>query len=401
MLYKLQFMSWAPAQATLVLDLIGPQINFWDCAEMNRTCRFQYPRPEDYPYCLKRPCEVFDAYDIASSQSSNIFLATKVAHVVQEKCVRTEKAACTKLWNDVHVADRLVAGIENYNLKMQHAYTSNALRDHFFNTGTQGFLKVKGEQTLRPIRGFSSATAERRYRQQPLGYDNPPCGDNNAHSDHTCFSSGFGDIISLGVLLNAAGLKLDEPAGQSTVRETGVVLKLDIWYTNGDPFDFYVPPVGPTPKYIIEPNVLYMAGERTPAWIGRQSIHDTDNKNRRRTLEYKTGIDVVVQVKGTLGSFDLFHFIVVLAVSMAMLSISKTLVNHILVRIYHKTPGFRHISVLHALHWTEETCSADDLHPVVHSESLEHESKADRILDIQQQHIKHRTVRLVGGVPQS
>jgi len=408
LILQLQFMHTHNAKATVVSKLTGPQTDFWDCEETDKLCKYLYVSKEEeraLEYCKNYDCKVFAGADISSSPGSHLgpgadlFIATHVRDEVLKECSEEDKSKCQNLWSPTTEATRssFVSGIENYNVNIQLAYTSPAISRYFTAADTQGFLKFTHlEKPLPvPLHDLNASVVNAGYALgEPRGVGRPPCGDTIVESEFTCFSSVKGDVISLQQLLNASGVSLDDPIGDTNItrRQAGFILQLDIFVTNMDPWDFYFGFPGPKPKYIYEPHMLPLPAKHEPSWIGRRLASPVDESTRTQHVQWQHGVKVLVTVKGELGAASVSHALVVFAIAVTLVRVAKVVIDFVLVAIYKRFSSFEHIQMLHGFYRADEPPACHRLQGIKDTNG---KIDQERFLRLHEEEMHLRTRRVV------
>jgi len=167
------------------------------------------------------------------------------------------------------------------------------------------------------------------------------------HGTDLCGSVNVFDEMSVGKMLEAAGIQLDSFHEGNGVpkRYIGSGVFLTVTYTDMDPVDFWTWPFGRKPKYTY--NFREMHHTSSPYNTTRyQSARAERANSTHRHVEHHAGIMVLTLLEGVHGTYSLSHFLMALTIFLAMLQIAKTMVNTFLVKLYSWT-RFSHVAAMH------------------------------------------------------
>lgn len=224
---------------------------------------------------------------------------------------------------------------------------------------------------------------------------NLPCP--TAGKDHSQFTASFGtqglrDIVPVASLLRAANLSsidsIFDPKtkGLETMRATGLVLVVTIEYSNQGSYNPYK--VG----YIARVSLVEKAEFKV-----QEIVRDGDRTDERFVLD-RHGVRLMVKQTGELGMFDMTTLLIQLVTSLALLSLSTTITDYVMIyvmkhrdefselkfatsRDFHQRERKRSISsVIHTTGGVE-----DDNTPLLHDQH-QHENQYEHQ---QQQHRKN------------
>ena len=284
----------------------------------------------------QRHCQYFDEVTaVPIPETDRLFLTTETRITTQAvapaggACAALESSACAFLpaynKSDDGVTRRsFVADVEFFTL----------LIDHNMNAPLAGISR-----TVKQMEGAMEAGASPHapvdacdaYRGFPGGCDRGVINVGVA---------GYEDIVSMRTLLQAAGIgSLDDPAGlpgdaTTTYREAGLVLNLEISYTN-----YYLTGRGVEVgtgrfdkdylKYVYRvstvPNTEYK-------FITSAAPYPSAN-NTIRELVNRHGIRILVTTAGRVGYFDLMTFLINLTVAAGLLGVSYVLMDMVVVGV--------------------------------------------------------------------
>jgi len=138
------------------------------------------------------------------------------------------------------------------------------------------------------------------------------------------FHDGNGDIFEVNDILRMADLRggsmLDILRDDgTTMRQKGAVVTIDVTYSNKKIFDIF----GNTPEtYVMSAKFLPMTYYK----IQYETIHDADT----RTMSDVHGLLIMINVTGSIRTFDLTNLLTVLTTAMVSLALASTLTDLIL-----------------------------------------------------------------------
>lgn len=368
LVYKLSFMKKSPATAESNLQLLSPQANFWNCSEAANDCILMIPDPSNtalYPYCgaPSRPasmdgCGSFDTKDITPGGNANtLFVATVVGRIAQERCTGE---FCQDIWTKTGRSfEEYVTGIEDFLIKIRHSFTSVKGTQDQKGTDVAGYFLYRGEDIPRSIQCYAQEGVVDDCKWVPSARwaGVRPCGTDYQNRT-ACFGTLSGDYVSVGMILDAAGIDLD---GEDNVRYHGLTLELGIRYTNMDPRDFWLGrPVGPKFKYVIEPKPLKMASVGSGDFGAWEVRYSQELEPSQRTLSSKRGLVIATRIKGELGQIVLFHAALTISIALALFRIGQLVINHGLVTLYANFADAKHVKVMYDL-WHEDVTPAEEV----------------------------------------
>jgi hypothetical protein len=305
--------------------------------------------------------------------SGGIFITTSV--ITQNEKKNTEMVHGG--WTVVSSEEKFVAGIEEFQIKLRHRFHASHKGGPLMVNGdsAMGFLQP-ADLSKPPLRiDFSDRACDINKKQGTFDCDaqmpqweriSPhKCGAQVSASNRTCMSSVEGDYISIGVLLEAAGISLDEPSAaeenrslKRTLRHDGVIVQLGVAFTNMDPHDFWTFPIGASCKYTLYPNRAVYSGQDDS--LNTRVTYSADGTHRVKTTS--RGITLALDSDGTLGIMSFAHILTTIVVSTAVLAYGHLIVNYGLTEIYMRIPSRKHVGLLHALSVYEFTPTEEEMY---------------------------------------
>eukprot|EP00931_Biecheleriopsis_adriatica_P102935 TRINITY_DN77839_c0_g1_i1.p1 TRINITY_DN77839_c0_g1~~TRINITY_DN77839_c0_g1_i1.p1 ORF type:complete len:512 (+),score=49.34 TRINITY_DN77839_c0_g1_i1:28-1563(+) len=386
------------------IEMRPPLRDFEKCLDLDfGNCKQKFKDHSQLTYCDNVPygvsCSNFDFREAMPSKSNMV--ATMVSTIPQ-----TQVPEDPQMWSVGDVTRKYVANIEDFAIRIKHSLRTKVYGE-FNEADVQGFLLFQTDLEHPRIITWDHTCSVSGCKYSTADWNRtdwyPPCSTAQyAHQidNDTCFSSDYGDYISVQRLLDAANITLDDVVwpnaklsdvmGSSapeevrdrtmnvTRRFAGVTLELDVHYTNSDPFEYWSWQYGeffhvsrwrrpegclfyyPLPRlkytYSVRP-VHFAHSDRT------EITRILEEKAKTRTLVRVNGILLLVHAHGQLGDLSLFHTLVTLAISFSLFRICSFFVDRILVKLYRVcgSESFKRASILHRLVWEDyaEEESAD------------------------------------------
>eukprot|EP00931_Biecheleriopsis_adriatica_P004157 TRINITY_DN105870_c0_g1_i1.p1 TRINITY_DN105870_c0_g1~~TRINITY_DN105870_c0_g1_i1.p1 ORF type:complete len:491 (+),score=46.23 TRINITY_DN105870_c0_g1_i1:43-1515(+) len=350
LIYELNVLNHDTITMWPLVEFRPPMKNFWTCSTAMGTCEPDYDKPNTSAYCNKTgnyPCREFSEYEMTEGVAATSELAVALSETTfrEHKCL--EKSDSCQGWKTTPSSFRqhYVDDFEGNLLKIR-TYIKTP---HWATAGSdvQSLLKFKGTGEVKrlvphganlttlvdvPQKNFFNSTYERT------------CGNNTGGRD-TCVGTAFGDYISLGILLEAADVTIDE-----NMRKKGFVLHLVCRYSNLDRDDFWAWPWGFKPKLVYEPEVGRYTATDEFSWTEREP-----RSGNTRDIVTKAALSIRLVPQGAHGRFDLCTLLSKLVIVASLLSISQWLVNNVLTKIYSQLAPLEHVSILYELTTKKKT----------------------------------------------
>jgi hypothetical protein len=365
--YQLNFLKLSPIITQPLMQVEQPSTNFHTCTDIDEDCDDELRSLSDYEYCSNSmynhtPCSHFDVHEVQPVKyQDQLFVATHFRYIKQQHCSEEdlflESGArnlrkCKSLWNSKNEEkSMLVAGAEEFQLILKHSIISPKTGQMWSGVEMQGFLQDHDGHTTRlACYGVESCPSTASWNETYA-----PCGTSVPGLD-TCFSGTRGDVISLGRLLKAAGVSLDDPDGR--YRTHGVALVIEVGYLNTDPVDFWTWPWGVTNKYIYKVRRLPFEDQsrfKITQW------HHLTTERQERILYSSWGILFMMSSHGMLGYVDPVNLIVMVAACMTMLNFADIFIKKVLLRIYSNVPCFHHVYETYAYYSQDFTPPCSEL----------------------------------------
>jgi len=306
-----------------------------------------------YPYCKSREesCDYLPDDEAIMQAGQSVLTPTEMLVQDQFKCgvaSSTSNANCTKrLWQNSVSRSLTVVGVEDYNVRFTRTFR-NAVTERTLTELKESisFLQFKNGSLLQ--------------MGTPDGTNVPGqfCGD---CTQSFCCATGHYDIISMRLLLEAAGL----PRTLSDVqRRTGASFSVSLQETTMDPYLFWRPPVGPVIKrtYVIEAmhnqHVHHVKGFVKDNYLPSSPLTRTGLHTERRHIEY-VGLRFFITTCAEAQRFSLLNLFTVLVDNFVMFTVCKSLVGLIVVPIYHRIKNLRYLSYYYELYAVSESSEAD------------------------------------------
>jgi len=343
------------AHGTSVVDVLPPLRDFWRCNDTDVDCHAvaqDSTNFTEFPYCkpgkvspeaihVVEGCENVDYLRVAPETfSQTMFVATSVQRLNQTKI--------NGVWRTTGVRINYVTGVEKFLLKIRHSFLSHACDElGCVNTETQGFLATQSGDVLSVSFCNESRSAAGcqvgNYSVAKAWTRLPRFGSNHydtAASVDMCVATAWGDYITLGTLLTAAGISLNDIDAESgePLRKIGVTLVMEIKYQNDDPKEFwngFWPPtgIGLKWKYTYNSSKINMGSSGE---VVKEVVPHPDDKDHREVWRY-TGVDISVEHTSSLRAQDYLHaFIPFATLFITTLGASTFFVESVLLRLYSK-----------------------------------------------------------------
>jgi hypothetical protein len=376
LIYKLQFMKAVTSVGDTVVSVFPPLSNFWNCTNVDTDCEYRSINSSHYEYCSLDQnfsnipffggCQYVDSRVVAPLKYTRaIFIATSVRRI-QQKRVPCELK--NRPWVATNDETFFITAIEDYMVKIRHSTASSAFEDGCSNFEMQGFVRF-GSETNNTVKKFPCHTGARNANctGRTLGlsslwdaYDD--CGNCQAGDRSLCSSSEWGDLLSVGKILEAAGVSLDETAdaladGGWPKRLKGTSIVMEVVATNEK--DYWSHPFF-TMKYSYEYRFHEIALQGMSSNRLTRIVNET---SETRTVEQYNGIPMMIDHTGELRVVSFYQAAYAIVVSMAALKICKLIVDVGLMNLYSmccRSKGSAFIASKMYKHYTEEYTPSQD-----------------------------------------
>lgn len=351
LIYKLEFLAPSTGSGSAVVELIPPLNNFWECADIDVDCTFLPLDKEVFRYCRDKTtfhgvsgCTYLKNDDIPSFKySTTTFVPTSLTLIKQTRKPFHDQ---NRTWETMDVTTKYVVGIEQYMLKIRTFFYSQACNKGCTSYEMQGFLQ-KNDGYVSKV---ACATHNRRHSRCESDAtvkrwdDVSGCGTDRAGTSEMCSATAWGDYISVGKILEAANITLDDLDGTGTLptRLKGTAMLMGITYENSDVREFWSSPIGRKWKYTYSFHEVPMHGLESNEY---KRIAHTPGTDERIILKY-TGFQIIASLRGNLRVFDWFHAFLALFVSMSAIAVANMVVERILLKLYMATSWGRHASAM-------------------------------------------------------
>lgn len=318
-LYLKQYRAMGTVTGTSRIQAQSPKpeyllpIHKLDYCKMGKYCG---DTPPKFPQGC--PCRWLDQYDAVypGIETSAAFLSTRIKEVNQTVspsfCVHAVSPECH--WDDEGIFTYFIAQPELFTLWVDHTLS---VPDIGLSPDTFSRSATEMEGKLVALDGTTVIDPCDPYKKLKL--DCPP---------YVAVGSKGLDIVPLQSLLDAAGVSLDDDAKlttgnvSETVRYSGIVLVLSIFYTNMDTYN----PFDVTYRYSVSP-ILHAEykGEEVSPLPGLSTP--------KRTLFDRHGVRIVIRQSGTVGIFSPSALLVQAVTSLGLLAVSSAIVNFLAFQI--------------------------------------------------------------------
>jgi len=289
------------------------------CDPLDKSCPYEFGALGLASYCSQSglrstkplPCVLWDAYEAVFpvTGDSPFYVSTRVTEINQTKaCVPPvgPTQRCARLWDnepDSSLGTYYMAGVENFTMLLDHSVRAANMPDVKADSASMtGTLKLCDGSKVKPQMN----------------------GDRQ-------------DFFKLSELLAAArsdekcGITLDDMSmagvnnDNSTIRYDGATLIITIKYSN---FDMWS---GVSDGISYEYEVSYISGTKSKV------VQEIWRKfPGQRTIRNRHGLKFEVLQSGELGKFDLFTLLTACTTSLALLALSTTIVDQVMLRLLPK-----------------------------------------------------------------
>lgn len=336
--YNLRFLEREPVEALATVELSPPnKVNWWNCSNLEGDCETFFQPHSELSYCREpgANCYNFALPSLSPAYTAEGETAVATSEMDVEYMHTNGKfrqiKSSRKRWR--------VAGIENYMLHVKTRFSA------FDWTGemdsVQGLIRDRNGSLcrIRNVHSGSEPYADYFARKYP------PCGTTSTYDGTTAFSSSWGDYYGLKMVLESAGLSLDDELNRkgvnknfSTLRDIGHIIVLSIHYENAQASDFWSWPFGPKDKYIVEFMPQESSKEDYYEWVER-TFTDAERTMGRHDFR-KKGLRIFTSSTGARGEFRYYKLVQDLAIISVLLGIARTFVTEVLLRIYKRSSKF-------------------------------------------------------------
>lgn len=301
----------------LCQDSLPPSTELPYCCQ-NKGCKSPSPSfvggctCESSPNLTNYNCSFFDGDTVGVSMRSSIFIGTRLRTQVESQnatCVGDAMTSCTKVWIITEAPTDFVAGIENYTLLIDHAAEVPDLEFFAEASDSDGRLQIPGD-----------GPAEQALCARPKSQDangrptkKAPCFIEPMHPPHSRL-----DIITVSMLLTAAGVDLDDARGhRRSARYHGLTMTINIHYYNTKPWR----------GILSKPGYWYEVHAVKSSSYGMKRVH-WGGRPGNRTVIAMHGILLEGNVVGKIGGLDFNNLLLQLSASMALLAAANFVVNN-------------------------------------------------------------------------
>lgn len=326
------------------------------CNPDSSSCEDNFAPLGTLPYCweLNRThqkglgtynCSYMDGAEAAAIRANSIVMTTAVHTYRQSMNASCSPGAdtCTKLWIIQEDVKTYIADPESFTLLIAQSVTASGVDVDIAKM--DGFLYVDRGSTRQDELCAGPAAVDGLWYGRPTS--KAPC--------YIRPSRVLGhDFFSIGVLLDAMGISLDDASDAKDVNETkryaGLVVNVKITYSN---FRFFL--LG------AQSNIRYFYG-LTPikgSTYSETRLLVTSLQDSREKQDLH-GVLFQVQAGGTLATFDFTQMLLQLTTSLALVAVATTIVNilaqYVLAyspfykqEIYHTTADFSDLRVANVM----------------------------------------------------
>jgi len=277
-------------------------------------------RLSDSAYCAettaadgsKRPCVMWDKYEVGRYRNDNsFFITTKVKETHEKRVCPLNSAECPikNIWNKTSSKTYFVNGVDSLVLRISHSFTAS----HFYEeTHNPEYSLTSNEMSGVFVAGRGPIKVLNRF----------PIGE----------SDGF----NVGALLEAAQLSLDaeshEPSNvhgkNLTFRNSGFVIALDLLYHNTICKGSFTEKIWSGCLMGTTRPVYRYRVSATPAPTRFHEIQE-DSETGTRVRRSLHGILVQVHQSGKIGRFSISVLLIQIAAGLSFLSLATMIVDNI------------------------------------------------------------------------
>jgi len=296
-----------------------------DCDPMDVACKNKFAPLSELNYCSQGgvnlsdvsgniyPCRYYENIGAQQIFDKSIAVMTRGTEYIQELVCNTSDPHvdnCPFVYNQTEPPETFyVADAESFTILIDHSVVATQLDITKASSQLHGVIFVENNHKL----CRSDPTA----RSDPRGHveshtDEAPCYIKPETTNRNL------DYVSLGTLLGAAGISLDDInySGQ-TYRQTGATIILSINYDN-----FYEWTGVGDITYIYEPTVI-----EDSSWKFYKPFYDS-YRQRRTTLNMH-GISVEAVQGGTIKGFDFNNLLIQITTSLTLFAVATVIVDFV------------------------------------------------------------------------
>jgi len=326
------FKSHFAISSTMALQ--APMTDWYHCSTIQGTCKQQFDLVSEDPFCkdgtnkCTQAAETFLLPGGINMPSAHLDVATSFVNLGKTSCLGT---TCTAQASQVAQQSgprerRYIAGLDYFNIKFNHLFVSPEWS--IASPYLQGFVQYKNESKPRRITFMNESEPKTNelWEDRTAGYWEGAypdlCGGTreqakDASGRFTCMNTPWGDYISIGVLLEAAGLT--DTTNNKTLRKDGAMLRLELVFTDMDFSDFWCYDgiwwqwplcVGRKKKYVLKPTLGAYGHDGKSFFEDFESVGGSPPRERF----VKTCIHAHLDARGTHGTYSLGKFLLDLIV---------------------------------------------------------------------------------------
>lgn len=322
------------------------------CWEVSGACPYFVPEATKYDYCAQHGGRVAEPLD-PTSMNSTCGLVWP--------CVNPRWRSVTFSRSGIGVTLATSIAFENgtqaYITAAEHMHVLKVMARVPTDAGqaplnlyqTSGAFQFAGEE--KPRRFSYKAMQGQTNREYPGWTSNKTCGgiQGDSVSAHECCTSSYATYFTLGVLMEAAGVSMNDESVIGSVRQFGTQLDLNIHFTNVD--DFWSWPIGFKPRYTVQvERARFVEGGLSPEERYRAFWLNDDNVTEEIMAR---GVSVTPQVTAHLAAFEPLVAVTKLTIATVIMGFTKVFVSRILTFVYRRCLDLQHVSVLHDIAKTE------------------------------------------------
>lgn len=348
---KKSYLRLAPIEGTSRLQVQHPVKS---CNPLTKGCNTDFRGFDQLPYCKQHhgevdgqmhqeTCEYFDEFDIQTRgyMSDSLLIPTRETVFEQKILCGGREAPCDKKYEALDEETIYVADIESFTLLIDHSMVCHDLGVSSKSWDMVGFYEscpgsspprgLDNGCQLKPIQRHSDKSSLVKEKEEDKTFKMwtepnwlytflPFFG--NSDLEASAKKSPFikianGDIIKVSHLLDELGINLDEHRGASSRRHSGLVIVIDIEYTNYKSFSWpnHLPPVY---KYKVK---------LSPADEYKVMKSDNNGKTSRRQVVDSHGIYIIINSQGYIGVYSGYHLAVMLLGALALEGFARYVVT--------------------------------------------------------------------------
>lgn len=341
----------SPVVGVVRFSLQQPTVD--NCDPVQDGCDNAFEPLDELPYCEQSsqeypgqvyPCEVYEAVNAKLMSEKSLTVITR-ASTIPQKFICNNTNTCPKTYKNLEPERKFyTAQAESFTVLIDHAVTASKICTRHANG-------------MSSDNNYACSAESPSYKGRLYSTNHHLCEEESAK--HNAFSNFRGtqesttapcyinpnrtsttnqDFFSLDVLLQAAGISLDECNQLSkndtdhcqTYRDSGGTLLLNVYW--GD----FVPYHG-----LVEPHYYY-----GPQLVARSAYKETmayynDNYRESRTLMNAHGIRIAVLLGGEFNQFNVVTFLVTVTTAFGLLALATTIVDSLMLYILPEKERYR------------------------------------------------------------